>query len=69
MGSLISKKFSESLFPDRKLMSSSLEMSKMLLESVKRVREVPMGVVPLDASMAVPLGGLLSCFMAREDGN
>ena len=69
MGSFISRKFSESLLPDRKLMSSSFEMSKMLLESVKRVREVPMGVVPLDASMAVPLGGLLSCFMAQEEGN
>lgn len=59
---MISRNVNESLLPDRKLMSSSLEISKILLGSA-RPRVAMVGALQLDSD--VPLTGLLSCFMVR----
>lgn len=60
---MISRNVNESLLPDRKFMSSSLEISNILLESAT-TREAMGGTLQLDSE--VPLGELLSCFMVRS---
>lgn len=64
--SLISMKVKDSLLPARKLISSSLEMSKMLLESTRvRLWDIS-GAAAVEESEG-SLGDWFSCFMVRRN--